>query len=75
MITFPIQYKVELHKETCKLFADMALVRKEMEMRDMNERKRKAQQEAEEKEKAKKQKEWDKNFEVFFVYLLLSYQN
>ena len=26
-----------LHKETCKLFADLALVRKEMEMREMNE--------------------------------------
>nr|XP_039258698.1 dnaJ homolog subfamily C member 8-like [Styela clava] len=71
----PHVYESELHKETCKLFADMAIVRKEMETREMNERKRKAQQEAEEKEKAKQQKEWDKNFEESRQGRVSSWQN
>lgn len=71
----PSVYEKELHKETCKLFADMAIVRQEMETREMNERKRKAQQEAEEKEKIKKQKEWDKNFEESREGRVSSWQN
>ncbi|XP_076818960.1 dnaJ homolog subfamily C member 8-like isoform X2 [Clavelina lepadiformis] len=59
----PDVYAVELHKETCKLFADLALVRKEMEMREMNERKRQRQAEIELEEKSKMQKEWNKNYE------------
>lgn len=58
-----IIYTSELHKETCKLFADMAVVKKELETREMNERKRQKQMEQEEKDKIKIRKEWDKNFE------------
>ncbi|XP_078494815.1 dnaJ homolog subfamily C member 8-like [Ciona intestinalis] len=58
-----VVYAMELHKETCKLFADLALVRKEMEMREMNERKRQRQQEIEAEEKQSLQKEWNKNYE------------
>ena len=61
------QFEKELHKETCKLFADLAVVREEMATRRMNEQKRQRQQEIEEKEKAEAKKEWDKNFEVSFV--------
>lgn len=59
----PYTYQCELHKETCKLFADLAVVRQEMEMRQMNEKNRERQKEMEEKEKAKIKKEWDKNYE------------
>lgn len=56
-------YQRELHKETCKLFADLAVVREEMNMRQMNERNRQRQQEIQQQEQAKLKKEWDKNYE------------
>lgn len=63
-VSLPSQYAAELHKETCKLFADLAIVRQEMEMREMNERKKQRQEEIAAEEKQKLQKEWNKNYEV-----------
>merc|ERR1712150_243634 len=59
----PYVYSQELHKETCKMFADMAVIRTEMEMREMNEKTRQAQIEAEKKAKEELHKEWNKNYE------------
>nr|CAB3239109.1 dnaJ homolog subfamily C member 8-like [Phallusia mammillata] len=70
-----ITYALELHKETCKLFADLAIVRQEMEMREMNERKRQRQFEIEAEEKAKLQKEWNKNYEESREGRISSWQN
>jgi len=56
-------YQKELHKETCKLFADLAVVRKELETRQMNEKKRQREQEMKQQEELKMKKEWDKNYE------------
>lgn len=46
------------------MFADMAVIRTEMEMREMNEKTRQAQIEAEKKAKEELHKEWNKNYEV-----------
>ena len=46
------------------MFADLAVVRQEMELRQMNERSRQRNQEIQVQEKAKLKKEWDKNYEV-----------
>uniref|UniRef100_H2Y5M9 J domain-containing protein n=1 Tax=Ciona savignyi TaxID=51511 RepID=H2Y5M9_CIOSA len=71
----PAVYALELHKETCKLFADLAIVRREMEMREMNERKRQRQQEIETEEKQKIQQEWNKNYEESRQSRVSSWQN
>jgi len=71
----PYYFEKELHKETCKLFADLAVVREEMATRRMNEQKRQRQQEIEEKEKAEAKKEWDKNFEESREGRVSSWQN
>jgi len=59
----PYTYQQALHKETCRMFADLAVVRQEMELRQMNERSRQRNQEIQVQEKAKLKKEWDKNYE------------
>jgi len=59
----PYVYQQELHKETCKMFADLAVVRTEMEMREMNEKTRQAQVEAEKKAEQERVAEWNKNYE------------
>ena len=66
MLICLLQYQKELHKETCKLFADLAVVRKELETRQMNEKKRQREQEMKQQEELKMKKEWDKNYEVHF---------
>ena len=46
------------------MFADLAVVRTEMEMREMNEKTRQAQIEAEKKAEQERVAEWNKNYEV-----------
>ncbi|XP_014254519.1 dnaJ homolog subfamily C member 8 [Cimex lectularius] len=59
----PLKYKHAVYVLTMKLFADMERKRRELEMRDTEERKRKREAEIEEEEAAKLSKEWQKNFE------------
>ena len=57
--------------QTMKLFADMERKRRQQEVRDQEERKRKRDQEIAEEEQKKAEKEWQKNFEVIILLMLV----
>ncbi|GAB6025073.1 hypothetical protein CHUAL_010508 [Chamberlinius hualienensis] len=59
----PMKLKHAIYVMTMKLFADMERKRRDLEVRDMEERKRKREEEIAVEEKAKMEKEWNKNFE------------
>ncbi|KAM7373369.1 hypothetical protein PAMP_008225 [Pampus punctatissimus] len=60
----PEMFKQAVYKQTMKLFAELAIKRKEREAKEMHERKRAREEEIEAAEKAKREREWQKNFEV-----------
>ncbi|KAM8884228.1 dnaJ homolog subfamily C member 8 [Synchiropus picturatus] len=59
----PEVFKQAVYKQTMKLFAELAIKRKERETKEMHERKRAREEEIEAAEKAKRDREWQKNFE------------
>lgn len=59
----PAVFKRAIQVQTMKLFADNERKRRDLEIRDQEERKRKREQEIHEEENKKIQKEWNKNFE------------
>ena len=59
----PVKYEQYLRATTLKMFADLERRRRELEMKEMNEKKRQRVSEIEEEEKSKKQKEWDVEWE------------
>ncbi|XP_061616316.1 dnaJ homolog subfamily C member 8 isoform X1 [Phyllopteryx taeniolatus] len=59
----PEIFRQAVYKQTMKLFAELAIKRKEREAKDMHERKRAREEEIEAAEKAKRDREWQKNFE------------
>lgn len=69
----PAIMKRSIYVQTCKLFADLERKRKDHEARELQERKRKREQEIEEEQKATMSKEWQKNFDVSFVFINTRY--
>lgn len=69
----PAIMKRSIYVQTCKLFADLERKRKDHEARELQERKRKREQEIEEEQKATMSKEWQKNFDVSFLFIYYYY--